>query len=252
MVTLELHIGHKHSTIEFGNADLQKIIMGMRYIMVLPDSDLELTITKLEQGLPLHPSQPTIAGSSSKKRSQSLDSVTARHIIKKLCGPNCLYAPCCKQCVWHLHGMECPLTPSHDTTFPSKGNTLVHKPEFETTFSTIKEAIDSLPAEEADVPMADAAMLSEDDEDKHLMVPELIKNTLSICDHAHLWHECLHAPSTKCPVNSELPCQWEEVCIDRQWINGSTLPPPASACVEHQHMKKITTTMWCHKENGFY
>ena len=55
-------------------------------------------------------------------------------------------------------------------------------PEFppEGVFSTVEEAIASLPDEPVDEPMADTAMLSEDDDDNHLMIPELIKQTLSL------------------------------------------------------------------------
>ena len=107
-------------------------------------------------------------------------------------------------------------TSSHDTTFPEPSSSIVLDvpPAFppEGVFSTVEEAISSLPNEPVDIsmadaatpqepPMADAAMLSEDDNDDHPMVPELVKQTLSLRDHAHLWRECLHEPHNKCLVN---------------------------------------------------
>ena len=93
MVALELHIGLPRANEKFCD-DLQKIIDGMRFINTMPDNHLELAIQNMRMGQPLHLPQP--AGPTSNRRSKSLDSVTARRVIKKLCGPDCLYVPCSK------------------------------------------------------------------------------------------------------------------------------------------------------------
>ena len=64
MVAMELHIGFRQFTEEFGNANVTKIINGMQYFSCLSDSDLESAINRLIQGLPID-TQP-IVGLSNK------------------------------------------------------------------------------------------------------------------------------------------------------------------------------------------